>query len=169
MNSRSVPRFATAAALLLGLCVAPSGARADDAVAAEGLVQADPAQVRALLADYSQIAAMSPELLEYRVEPAPPCSLVHITTKGLSAPMHYTVRRCPTETGFRETLVESDGGVEQMVTEWTVAPAEEGSRVRLTVLARVAHVPQILVNQGTRRSIGNLVRKIGEKLNPKMR
>lgn len=157
--------------LALALCLAASSpARAEDEAVSEELVfQADTASVKALLADTGLAFSLNQDVLSYRVEDAPPCQLVHVTTRGVTAPFHYTVRRCPTSTGFRETLVSGDGNVEAMDVEWRAVPHGDGTKVRLSVLTRIARVPQFLVNQHARQSIAASLRSLGRKADAQAR
>lgn len=166
MSASVARRFALVG---LGTLLAGGPALAETPVSDDALISADPQQVRAVLADYDQVAAMNADVLDYRVESAPPCQLVHITTRGLAEPMQYTVRRCPTETGWRETLVSGDGSMEAVEVEWRVEPDGEHTRVRLSVLARVARVPQFLVDQQTRRNVARTLSNLARKLDPTRR
>ncbi len=154
----------------LALLAALGGsARAQERVSQEVLLSADAATVRQVLSDTSLAMGMSREVLEYRIEAAPPCQLVHVTARGLTEPLKYTVRRCPTELGFRETLVSGDAMLEAMEVEWRAEPHGDGSRVRLSVLTRVARVPQVIVNQQVRQSVGNTLRNLSRLVEPKAR
>jgi len=133
---------------------------ADDIVTQDMVLGADSATVRALLADTSQVLGLNADVLSYTIQADAPCQLVNVTARGLTSPIHYTVRRCPTDKGFRESLVSSSDGVEEMTVEWRMDPDSHGTRVHLSVLARVARVPQFLVNQHTRRSVALMLRRL---------
>jgi len=136
----------------------------DGQVCGEQIIAADAGRVRALLADPSTTLSDNPDVLAYQIEDDSPCKLVHITARGLTSPYHYTVRRCPTKTGFRETLVSGDRAVQKMDVEWRAVPHGDGTRVRLSILARIAQVPQFLVNQHTRQSIAQTLRSLGHRV-----
>lgn len=157
------------AVLLAAGLLLSTPALADDGVSGEQIVAADAETVRRLLADPSTTLSLNQDILDYRIEDAPPCQLVHVTTKGVTAPLKYTVRRCPTETGFRETLVGGDEGVQAMDVEWTTEPHGSGTRVHLSIFASIAKVPQFLVNQRTRQSIAHTLRSLGRKADTQAR
>lgn len=149
---------------LLGL--APTVAIADDAVSEDALIAADRAQVLAVLADYDQLAAMNADVLDYRVEADAPCQRVYITTRGVMDPIHYILRRCPTASGWKETLVSGDASIEAIEVEWQLVPEGDQTRVKLSILARIAKVPQFLVDQHTRRNVARTLKNLASKLDP---
>jgi hypothetical protein len=152
------------------LLVAPSVAFAsEDAVTQDVVVSMNADQVRAVLADTSLAMSMSKDIISHRIEDDAPCQLVHITTRGLTAPLNYTVRRCPTATGFKESLVQGDELIEAMEVEWRTSPHEDGTRVRLSVLTRIGRVPQLLVNQQVRQGVSQTLRNLVRVVEPKAR
>lgn len=159
---RSLSRLAFALTVGLSL-LAGAPAHADEPVTDEVVFTAGPDQVKALLADPNLTMSLNQDVLSYTVEDAPPCKLIHVTAKGVTEPFQYTMRRCPTASGFRETFVSGDGMVQAMDVEWRAEPHGDGTRVRLSVLARIARVPQFLVNQHTRQSIAQTLRSLGRR------
>lgn len=162
--------FRSAAAVLACCAVglgAGTTALADDGVSQDALIEADRAEILAVLADYDQVGTMNGDVIAYDVQPDGDCQLVHITARGVTSPMSYTVRRCPTENGWRESFVGGDGAIEDIEVQWDLADEGEGTRVRLSVFAKVARVPQFLVDQRTRRSVGQTLKKLADKLKPR--
>lgn len=156
--------------IVVGLfLLAPSAALAEDAVSQDVVVNMDAEQVRALLANTSLAMSMSQDVISHRIEDAAPCQLVHITTRGLTSPLNYTVRRCPTASGFKETLVHGDDMIEAMEVEWRTTPTEGGTKVRLSVLTRISRVPQVFINQQVRQSVGQTLRNLVRVVEPKAR
>ncbi len=155
--------------LAWALLVSPSLASASDEVSQDVVVRMDADQVRAVLADTSLAMSMSKDIISHRIEDDAPCQLVHITTRGLTEPLKYTVRRCPTATGFKETLVQGDSMIEAMEVEWRTSPHEGGTKVRLSVLTRIGRVPQLLVNQQVRQGVSQTLRNLVRVVEPKAR
>ncbi|MCK6505642.1 hypothetical protein L6R53_19960 [Myxococcota bacterium] len=152
------------ATLLLALgALASPAAHADDPVSEEVVFAAGPDQVKAMLADPNVTMSLNQDVISYTVQDAPPCQLIHVTAKGVTEPFRYTMRRCPTANGFRETFVSGDGMVQAMDVEWRAEAHGDGTKVRLSVLARIAKVPQFLVNQHTRQSIAQSLRSLVRK------
>lgn len=102
------------------------------------VVPAGEAAVRAFLADVKTEAALSPSLREVRIEPENgdaqdgACVRLRKKTRGLLRPFELVTRRCPTETGWREELVES-ADFASYALEWRLAAAEGGTRVEYRV------------------------------------
>lgn len=161
-----MPKSGLPGVLLLALAASPGLALADTPVSEDTVLAVDQQQVRDVLADYDQLAAMNADVLDYRVEADPPCQRVHITTRGVVEPIRYTLRRCPTDSGWKETLIEGDPLVEAIEVEWQVQPEGEQTRVRLSILARIAKVPQFLVDQQTRRNVARTLKNLTRKLDP---
>ena len=82
---------------------------ADSSIRTTVIVAATPEQVRARLADPVAAAELCDDVIGARVVGASgDCSLLEVTTRGLTDPLVYTVKRCPTADGWQETLVASD-------------------------------------------------------------
>ncbi len=154
--------------LLLSAGLAGS-ALAGDAVSGDTLIEADKQAILEILQDYDQVAKMNPDVLDYRVEADGACQLVHVTAKGVSSPTQYTVRRCATDRGLTERYVDGDGLIEDIQVDWVMVDEGEGTRVKLSVLTRVAKVPQFLVDQRTRSSVSRSLKQLAQKLSPKRR
>lgn len=137
----------------------------DDVVTTQVMVAADPAKVRAALADPVQAARYSPDVLSARVVERGACDLVEVTTRGVSDPLTYLVKRCPNGSGgFTESLVKSDD-FSRVNVEWKLVPVNGGTQVTVAILTEPnIPVPQRLISMATAKSavttLKNLVRRI---------
>ena len=79
-------------------------------------------------------------------------------TRGLLSPFQLETRRCPTSTGWRETLVRSSDFKEYW-NEWTLKEDGTGTLVTFTTrtLPDVA-VPESIILSQTRRVLAKLMR-----------
>ena len=126
--------------LATGLMVAALGGSASTAVADEAVsihveddgtvvgtvsLLADPAAVRQILGDVGDSSKLSADVLSVRVTPTGPCEEVFRETRGLLEPMLLHTQRCPTEHGWRETLVEV-GDFAAYDAEWILRSPEKG-------------------------------------------
>jgi hypothetical protein len=138
---------------------------ADTSVTSQVTIPADPARVRAALADPVTAARLCPDIISARVLEHSTCDLVEVTTRGLSDPLIYKVRRCPNGSGgYSETLVSSDD-FSQVRVEWKLAAVQGGTQVTYTILTDPnLPVPQRLISLATARSavttLKNLVHRI---------
>ncbi|MCB9778334.1 MAG: hypothetical protein H6742_07205 [Alphaproteobacteria bacterium] len=139
-----------------------------NAVEGETLVDANAEELKAWLSDYGLIAEINADIYEYSVEAAPPCELVHVKSRGVGQPMLYTVKRCPTADGFKETMISGDQ-LEAMEAEWSVKPEGDRSRVKVRIFTKINLVPQFLVNQAGKKSIGQMLKNLTTKVDAKAR
>lgn len=168
----------TAATVLL-----PTVARADDddgdgkriatrvtakgEVIAEMKVAAKPDAVRQQLAGAEKAHALAPTTVSAKATPDGKCEKVSLQTRGLISPFVLETRRCPTKSGWRETLVRSENFIEYW-NEWSVREVEDGSIVtfKTRTLPNVVGVPESLILSQTKRVLGklmrNLLRALGE-------
>lgn len=159
-----------AAALWSG--IAPAGAEgATPAVRpmAEGfcasvVVDSTPEQVRAALADPADMALRPPDMISVEATPRAGCHEIEGRTRGLLRPLAYRSLRCPTPTGFLETLVASED-FERYEAEWRIEAVEGGTRVsfRIDVLPDLP-VPRALVSENVKRSAVAVVTALRDRL-----
>jgi len=133
-------------------------------VTAEGLViaqvrvAASPAAVRELLSDAARTHRLAPTTVSVKATADGACEKLQLSTRGLLSPFQLETRRCPTSTGWRETLVRSTDFKEYW-NEWTVKEDGTGALVTFTTrtLPDVA-VPESLILSQTRRVLAKLMR-----------
>jgi hypothetical protein len=136
-------------------------------VIAEVKVAAKAAAVRELLSGAEKAHHLAPTTVSSKATPDGKCEKVQLQTRGLISPFVLETRRCPTATGWRETLVASDNFVEYW-NEWSVKELPDGAQVtfRTRTLPNVA-VPESLILSQTRRVLNKLMRNLlaalGEK------
>lgn len=151
-----------ALSVLLGAVqVQPDG----DTIRGSLTVAASPAQVRAALADGAALAATSPEVRGATARPAGACEALHLEVSGLFSPFDVHTLRCPTATGWTETLVESSV-FSAWETSWTVTPtADGGARVDYAVRTVLdLPVPASLVRDRTARSVRICLDRVAARL-----
>ncbi|MSP57021.1 MAG: hypothetical protein EXR69_15675 [Myxococcales bacterium] len=128
-------------------------------------IAADPATVRAVLADPLRACHLSSDVLEATlVENHGECTLIQITTRGMTSPLTYTTRRCPSADGFVETLVQTDD-FDYQASRWSLRPVSGGTQVTLEVRSEPRlPVPQRLINAAVGSSavqtLKNLVQRV---------
>lgn len=129
-------------------------------VIAEVKVAAKPAAVRELLAGAERAHGLAPTTVSAKATQDGKCEKVKLQTRGLISPFELETRRCPTASGWRETLVASDNFVEYW-NEWSVKAQGEGSLVtfKTRTLPNVA-VPESLILSQTRRVLGKLMKNL---------
>lgn len=173
---RALASLALALACGLGLAspAAASPAADDDAeesssrittrVTAEGLViaqvrvAASPAAVRELLAGAERAHRLAPTTVSVKATADGACEKLQLSTRGLLSPFQLETRRCPTSTGWRETLVRSSDFKEYW-NEWVLKEDGTGTLVTFTTrtLPDVA-VPESIILSQTRRVLAKLMR-----------
>jgi len=128
------------------------------------VVPSAPDVVRAALADVGDPALRSRDVISMEITPHNGCQEVRGRTRGLSRPLTYHTLRCPTATGYRETLQET-GDYKQFESEWRIDPVEEGSRVSFrTVADPDLPVPRALVLANMKRSTLAMVNALVDQL-----
>ncbi len=133
-------------------------------VTAEGLViaqvrvAASPAAVRVQLGDAERAHRLAPTTVSVKATADGACEKLQLATRGLLSPFQLETRRCPTSTGWRETLVRSSDFKEYW-NEWTLKEDGTGTLVTFTTrtLPDVA-VPESIILSQTRRVLAKLMR-----------
>ena len=133
-------------------------------VTAEGLViaqvrvAASPAAVRVQLAGAERAHRLAPTTVSVKATADGACEKLQLATRGLLSPFQLETRRCPTSTGWRETLVRSSDFKEYW-NEWTLKEDGTGTLVTFTTrtLPDVA-VPESIILSQTRRVLAKLMR-----------
>lgn len=130
-------------------------------VIAEMKVAAKPAAVREQLAGAEKAHGLAPTTVSSKATADGKCEKVDLQTRGLIAPFVLKTRRCPTATGWKETLVASDNFVEYW-NEWSVKPLPDGGSLvvfKTRTLPNVA-VPESLILSQTRRVLNKLMKNL---------
>lgn len=142
--------------LLVPLAHAVEPTRASDGAWSAEVVWAVPADaVRAQLADPIAMARFSPDITS--VTPLPPgrCARYRVATGNL-VPLTYDMERCPTSSGWHETLVASEG-LSAYEVDWSVKAEGEGARVRYEIHVQPSFpAPSFLVDRETKNSVISL-------------
>ncbi len=160
--------LATLPAALLLLCAWSVPAFADGGepevvITADGTVEgvvvvgAPPDRVRAYIADIAMTRKLAKDVVSVDVVKDGGCELV--TTYASSfIDVTYVARRCPTETGWIETLLESEQFADYYA-EWFIAPVSNGIELRFRLRTDLdMPVPARLVRGALKRSVmGTLV------------
>jgi hypothetical protein len=130
-------------------------------VIAEMKVAAKPAAVRLQLAGAEKAHNLAPTTISSKATTDGKCEKVQLQTRGLFSPFVLETRRCPTATGWKETLVASTNFVEYW-NEWSVKELPDGGSLitfKTRTLPDVA-VPESIILSQTRRVLGKLMRNL---------
>ncbi len=134
-------------------------------VSTDVFIAADAATVRAALADPLVASRLNGDVLDARVlGKQGDCTLMQITTRGLTTPLVYTTRRCPTADGFSESLVQTQD-FDAQTSVWRLLPVSGGTQVTFEVSSQPRlPVPQRLINAAVGSSavqtLKNLVARV---------
>ncbi len=106
------------------------------------------AAVRAALLDPAAAAALPPEVLAVDTIATGKCVTLGVTVKGAWDPLRYTAQRCPTVTGYRYHLLQSDS-ITRYEAEWSLLPhVGGGTEVTYRIITEVdLPVPNALIRQ----------------------
>lgn len=121
----------------------------DGSIIARMLVDAPVLDVRRIIPDVQVDASLYTNVLTVKSTAEGDCRKVHRTTRGLLTPLSMNTRFCPTPTGWREYLVQSEDYSAYDV-EWTVE--QRGTQAEIAVHVRSdvnLFVPDALVRTGT--------------------
>lgn len=126
---------------------------ANGAVSAELELDASMDATLAWISSPDRAIADSPEVIGVQTVADGACQLVAVTAKGFLSPIVYRARRCPTATGWTESLLDSEDLATHEI-EWVVEPGPQHTRVRLKVrvLPRIS-VPQSFVVRAVKKSV----------------
>jgi hypothetical protein len=125
--------------------------------------------VRLLLADAVLSSTLSTDVFEASVKPDGACEIIRRTVRGVWSPITYQARRCPTRTGWVETLFQSDT-VSTYHMEWRLQNIPSGTRVHYRIKTEFdLPVPVALVQFETKRSVVKMLRNLVSKLTFKKR
>lgn len=177
MFGLTLARWPLALLAAVSLFAAPPTASADDGeddsprittritakgeVIAEMKVAAKPAAVREQLAGAERAHNLAPTTLFSKATSDGKCEKVQLQTRGFISPFVLETRRCPTATGWKETLTASDNFLEYW-NEWTVKELPGGGALvtfKTRTLPNVA-VPESLILSQTRRVLNKLMRNL---------
>ncbi|MFT4623441.1 MAG: ribosome-associated toxin RatA of RatAB toxin-antitoxin module [Myxococcota bacterium] len=125
-------------------------------------VPASSDEVRALLADTGgRLAALSTDTLSVTTTQDGNCEMVDRKTRGIFRPFAFRAKRCPTENGWQETLVQSDDFT-AYESEWQVGESSEGTtEVVYRIQTEInAPVPNSIVRTNLKTAAGNMLRSL---------
>jgi hypothetical protein len=134
----------------------------DGTVVARMMIDAPPAQVRQVIPDVQ--AGTSTNVLSSTRVPDGSCIKIDRRTRGLWDPLEMKTRLCPTDTGWRESLISSDD-FNAYSTEWSVRDDNGQSSVQVRVRSEVnLLVPTSMVQSGTIQGLHDSFAAILRKL-----
>ena len=122
---------------------------------------AAPAAVRQVLSSAERSHALAPSTVSAKATAEGKCERVKLKTRGLFAPFEIETRRCPTASGWRETLIASTNFVEYW-NEWVIEDAAGGG-ARVTFRTRTVPnvaVPEAIIHAETRRVLAKLLHNL---------
>lgn len=136
----------------------------DGTVLCHVTVEATEAEVRAFLADPVRAAQLSPDVIDVAAASDGSCHSMTTKSKGLFRPLVLRSRRCPTDQGWREVLVEA-GDFTKFDGQWEISTVDSGTQVvyRLTT-GTTLPVPDKVVHQGVARSLKNMLKNLTDRV-----
>lgn len=127
-------------------------------------IPASAAAVREVLANAERSHMLASTTIEVAATPEGACSRVKLKVRGVLSPFHLETRRCPTATGFQETLVASSDFL-AYYNEWTIQETGDGVLVsfRSRSLPDVA-VPESLILSQTRKVLAKVLARLADEV-----
>jgi carbon monoxide dehydrogenase subunit G len=153
-------------ALLFGLALAgePVERVSDDGtVTFTEVVPEDREALLRVLGDPKAVAAMSPDVKSLEVLAQGRCTTLRATVTSAFVPVTYTYERCPTATGFRDRLLESDV-MRVYDIEWTLVPEGDGTRVTYSARIDATLAPKSYIVSKTRASMRALLARLLDRV-----
>lgn len=129
------------------------------------VVAASPTEIKAALADPVASIKLCEDVLSAKiVGQSGGCPIVEVSTRGFTSPLVYTVKRCPTADGWKETLVASDDFDRQEVTVHLEAVGT-GTRISMEVHSQPRlPFPKSILQGEVAKSTVQTLRNIYEKV-----
>ena len=168
------PRLGAALALSLFASLAVTPAYAEDTgpvveVSRDGtvdgsvIVGAPPDVVQTYLADVKGLRLHNSDVTSVNVSRDGACELVTTTAKNV-VEMTYTARRCPTTSGWVETLLDSEL-MNDYYAEWFFTPVSTGIEVRFRLRTEVdLPVPSRLIRGTIKKSVQDSLERMQSAL-----
>ena len=136
----------------------------DGSVCLRVVLPATEAEVRRQLDTAAEVAALNGEARLISAEPAGSCERLTYKTRGLVSSLTYVSLRCPTATGWTETLESSDTFVDNRA-EWRLREVEGGTEVDYRVRVRLnLPVGQSLVDSQIAQTLKRTIEQLEERL-----
>lgn len=127
-------------------------------------IPASAAAVRAVLADAERSHMLAPTTIEAKASADGACLRVKLKVRGVVSPLHLETRRCPTTTGFKETLIASSDFVDYH-NEWTIQ--EMGDVVLVSFRSRSMpdlSVPESFILSQTRKVLTKVMTRLSDEV-----
>lgn len=109
----------------------------DGSVVGRVIVDASPAEVLAVLAQATVVAAWAPAVTDVRTTPRGRCETMELSMRGWIVPMRVQATRCPTAEGYTQQLVDSNVFTTWSA-EWTVRATPHGTEVAYRLTSELA-------------------------------
>lgn len=135
----------------------------DGAIVARVLVDATEHQVRATIPEL-QDAELSKSVFQVDMTPDRGCHAIFRQTRGLWKPFEMRTRLCPTDTGWRESLVSSEDWDAYDV-EWVVEPRTKGTMLSLKLKSNLSFsVPGAIMRRSQVNGLEEMIAALTDKL-----
>ncbi len=135
----------------------------DGFVMLEMTVPIPPGKAREKLADAATLMPLDPRVKTVNITTDEPCEQIAIEGSFKSVAVQTALRRCPSESGFEETLISSSLYSAYTAT-WQVEPVESGALVRYRVKVEIEGLAPIIINYETGASAAKMMRRVGKTL-----
>ena len=152
--------------LLLAAAFAAPEVTTDDAGVVRGrvLVSAPVDRALALVRDPKALNALSEDGSTVTTAPDGTCLKIGYAMENPIANVAYTARGCPTASGFRTDLVQSET-FRSMSSEWTVRAVEGKTEITYVYQADVAiPVPGFIIRRSTQSAITKAMTRVAARL-----
>lgn len=136
-------------------------------VRATALVAAPPADALKLIRDPLAIHALSSDEGALKSQPDGDCFALSYERSSPFGVVTYRARACPTASGMRSDLVQSDS-FRSMTSVWTVKETAQGTEISYLYDADLSiAVPSFLVRRSTESAITKMMARIVARLGPR--
>ncbi len=116
------------------------------------LVPATEAEVRAVLDDPYAFASFTPDVQELDVQTRGRCKLLRFRSRGFIDSFQYSTQRCPSATGWVETLLESDDFT-RYDADIALEPVVGGTAITYKLSVGIdIPVPDVVISKNVKRS-----------------
>jgi len=141
--------------------------QSDGSVLMRIVFPASEADVRAELDTAAEASALHGDATLVSQERQGACERSTFQTRGLISSISYVALRCPTATGWKQTLVSSDS-FEENEAEWALRTVEGGTELRYRIQVRLdLPVGQGMVNAQIVRSMTQAMERLERRLGAK--
>lgn len=142
---------------------------ADGRVVGRMIVPAPAPDVRAAVESPIETGALSPEVMSVDLVETDDagCEVLQTSTRGLFRPLTYRSRRCRTEGGWRDELLESED-FSAYEAEWVLEEVDGGTAVTVSIQTELnLPIPRGMIEKRQRKTVIEILDNLAAKVAPK--